>query len=126
MTRRIVAALIALLLPLENAAQWHGCALSSDESAPATAAMTMDAAMPMVHGSADGAGTKDHHDRSCDDPRGMRHECQAAAPCGALAFSVPSSLIPPLAIADADRGIWRDQLALRTHARGPEPPPPRS
>lgn len=128
MTRRLVAALVAVLLPLADAAQWAGCDPALDESGMPT--MAMESPMPMDDESApcasDDAGDRHaDHDRPCGDMSGDRHDCAAPAPCGNAVAAVAPPLVQTRALAAADGPVWRDQLALGAGSLRPEPPPPR-
>ena len=126
MTRRVVAALIAVLLPLEAAVPWAACASVVGESAPVTAT-AMGPAMPMGESPCqpESAPASGHHDRPCSDSPGNPHGCQTALPCGISLMTV-SATSTRHAAAVADVAAWLDQPAPRTRSLRPEPPPPRS
>ena len=135
MTRRIVAALIALLLPLADAVQWAACGQPFGDPVMVTMAMeagaSMDPAMPMGDQSApcasdDASDRNADHEGPCGDAPDNQHGCQASVPCGvAVATVTPTATNSSLSPA-VDGAVWRDQFALGTGSVRPEPPPPRS
>lgn len=128
MTRRILATIVALLLPLANAAQWAGC--GTPLPGAATVAMAMNE-MPMGDESAPCAPVNDteqgrHHGSPCGDSPGSRDDCQASMPCGVVFATVTLSSVPSDMPSKSDGDMWRDQITIGAGSLRPEPPPPRS
>ncbi|MDA1080755.1 MAG: hypothetical protein O2973_03605 [Gemmatimonadetes bacterium] len=131
MTRRIIAAVFVLLLPLADAAQWASCGPLGDSMTASMMEMEAGMGMPMDDESAlcaqeAGADQNGHDGGPCDSSPGSRHGCQASVPCGVAFVTVTPSSAQPVAAAAVDLAVWRHQVGLGTGPLRPEPPPPRS